>query len=206
MHELGLRVVLAADEAEHLVALAGEELGQVPAVLAGDAGDERSFHGAATATAAGRSGRSQAGSSWWRNSAQRCGLVGLADARRRPRRRPASARRNPRLVSWSPPHVARAAPAGLAQPVEAAVVADPEARVRLDVVAGELAEPGPAVEEPGPARDDGGDRVAARVRSGAASAARERGERVGGLGVEHRLGRTPSGDEVDRAGRSPAGA
>src|SRR2546429_4962795 len=43
----------------------------------------------------------------------------------------------------SPPHVARSPPTRLAQAVEAAVVADPEARVRLDVVAGELPEAGP---------------------------------------------------------------
>jgi len=53
-----------------------------------------------------------------------------------------------------PPHVARSAPTRLAQPVETAVVADPEVRVRLDVVAGKLSESGPRVEEPGPARDD----------------------------------------------------
>ena len=41
---LALRVVLAPDQAEHLVALAGEELGEVAAVLAGDAGDEGAFH------------------------------------------------------------------------------------------------------------------------------------------------------------------
>ena len=44
-HELGLGVVLAPHETEHLVALAGEELRHVAAVLARDAGDERSFHG-----------------------------------------------------------------------------------------------------------------------------------------------------------------
>src|SRR5205823_8888575 len=59
----------------------------------------------------------------------------------------------------APSHVARPSPTRLAEPVEATVVADPEARVRLDVVAGELSEPGPRIEEPGPARHhvrDGG--------------------------------------------------
>src|SRR5438309_11551712 len=37
-----------------------------------------------------------------------------------------------------PPHVARSPPARLAHAVEAAVVADPAARVRLDVLAGGL--------------------------------------------------------------------
>ena len=67
------------------------------------------------------------------------------------------------------------------------MVADAEARVGLDVVAGELAEPGPAVEEAGPAGDDRGHGVAPRRPPGAASASAERGERVGGLGVEHGL-------------------
>src|SRR4029453_16408099 len=44
-----------------------------------------------------------------------------------------------------PPHVARSAPTRLAQPVETAVVADAEVRIRLDVVAGELSEPGPRI-------------------------------------------------------------
>src|SRR5260370_1030775 len=51
-----------------------------------------------------------------------------------------------------PPHVARAPPTGLAEPVQAPVVADPEARVRLDVAAGELPEAGPRTAGPGPAR------------------------------------------------------
>jgi hypothetical protein len=51
----------------------------------------------------------------------------------------------------------------LAELVEATVVADPEAGVPLDRVAGELTEPGPAVEELRRARDDGGDRGASPV-------------------------------------------
>jgi hypothetical protein len=39
------RVVLALDHAEHLVALAVQELGEVLAVLAGDSGDECARHG-----------------------------------------------------------------------------------------------------------------------------------------------------------------
>ena len=41
-----LGVVLAADEAVDLVALGEQVLGEVEAVLAGDAGDERCWHGA----------------------------------------------------------------------------------------------------------------------------------------------------------------
>jgi hypothetical protein len=42
--ELGLRVVLAADEAVDLVALRQQQLGQVQPVLTGDAGDECALH------------------------------------------------------------------------------------------------------------------------------------------------------------------
>src|SRR3954468_23759666 len=73
-------------------------------------------------------------------------LVGLADRRgggaqavERPQEPPVG------LVLEA--HVPAAAPAGLAQLVEPAVVADTEARVRVDRVLGELAEAGPAVEE-----------------------------------------------------------
>src|SRR5260370_35151805 len=51
-----------------------------------------------------------------------------------------------------PPHVARAAPTGLAEPVEAPVAADPEAGVRLDLLAGELPEAAPPTRDPGRAR------------------------------------------------------
>ena len=44
LHELGLRVRLSGDEAEHLVPLRGQELTQVPTVLPGDTGDERALH------------------------------------------------------------------------------------------------------------------------------------------------------------------
>ena len=43
LHHRALRVVLAAQQAEHLVALVGEELRQVAPVLAGDAGDQRTL-------------------------------------------------------------------------------------------------------------------------------------------------------------------
>ena len=69
-HDRGLGVVLAPDQPEHLVALVGQEPGEVPAVLAGDAGDECALHAPAP-PASVRSIRSHAGSSWWRNSAQR---------------------------------------------------------------------------------------------------------------------------------------
>src|SRR5207247_2522180 len=69
----------------------------------------------------------------------------------------------PEVLGVGGPHVAGAPPAGLAQGVEPPVVADPEGGVALDVVAGVLAEPGPAVEEPGEAGDHGGDGVAAGV-------------------------------------------
>ena len=65
------------------------------------------------------------------------------------RSRPASARRKPAVVVVRPAHVAAPPPAVGPQAVEATVVADPERGVALDVVAAELAEPGPAVEERG---------------------------------------------------------
>ena len=43
-HRCDPRVVLALDHAEHVVALAVQELGEVLAVLAGDSGDERAWH------------------------------------------------------------------------------------------------------------------------------------------------------------------
>ena len=61
-------------------------------------------------------------------------LVGLADRRRRLTKageRP----EEPAVGLVPPPHVARATPPRLAEPVEAPVVAHPEVRVRLDVVA-----------------------------------------------------------------------
>ncbi len=44
LHRLRLGVVLPLHEPEHLVALGVEELGEVLAVLAGDAGDQSSGH------------------------------------------------------------------------------------------------------------------------------------------------------------------
>ena len=70
-------------------------------------------------------------------------LVGLADGRRT-RAQPVERAEEAPVGLVLPPHVARAPPAGLAQPVEAAVVADPEVRVRLDRVAGELDRGGPS--------------------------------------------------------------
>src|SRR4051794_20105058 len=91
-----------------------------------------------------------------------CGLVGLAD---RFGRRSQSLERaqEATVLLVAEAHVARTTPSRLSQTVEAAVVADAEARVRLDVVACKLAEPSPGVEETGPARDDIGDRVASRL-------------------------------------------
>src|ERR1700730_3083162 len=78
-----------------------------------------------------------------------------------------------------PPDVARSPPTRLAQPVEAAVVPDSEARVCLDVVAGELSEAGPRIEEPGPTRDDLRHRGSTVVRV----------EREGGVQRRQRVGR-----------------
>src|SRR5260370_42138724 len=89
----------------------------------------------------------------------------------------------PLICRVPPPHVARAPPTGLAEPVEAPVVADPEARVRLDVVAGELPKAGPRIEEPGPARN--------HVRRGGSP--KLRGEREGGL--QRRPRRRPPGGQ-----------
>ena len=85
------------------------------------------------------------------------------------------------------------------------MVADAEARVGLDVVAGELAEAGPAVEEARPAGDDVGDRVAPRRRRGAVERGGERVERVGGFGVEHGLGRTAGGERDGLVGHGGGG-
>ena len=87
-------------------------------------------------------------------------------------------------------HVPRAPPPRLPQPVEAPVVPDPEAGVCLHRVARELTEPGPAVEEPGPIRDHGGDRVAADGAIGLRQRRLEAGECGGRLRVEHGFGET----------------
>ena len=73
------------------------------------------------------------------------------------------------------------------------MVPDPEVRVRLDRVAGELAEAGPAVEEAGPAGDDRGDRVASG-RVGKREGLGEAVDGVGRFGVEHGLRQTPAVD------------
>ena len=114
-------------------------------------------------------------------------LVGLAD-RRRAAAQAVERAEEPAVGLVPPPHVARAPPARLPEPVEAAVVADPEARVGLDRVAGELAQAGPAVEEAGPPRDHGGDRVASVGARGARAPRPSALERLGRFGVEHGLG------------------
>src|SRR5262249_17780378 len=87
-----------------------------------------------------------------------------------------------------PAHVAGAAPAALAEAVEAAVVADAEVRVGLDVVARELTEPGPPIEEPRVPSDHRSDRIATLGR-GSGERGREPVERVLGFGREHGLRR-----------------
>ena len=62
-----------------------------------------------------------------------------------------------------PAHVAGPAPTVGPQPVEPTVVPGAERGVRLDVVARQLAKTRPRVEEAGPSRDNGGDRVEARA-------------------------------------------
>src|SRR3954466_11761096 len=46
-----LRVVLSPNQAVHVIALRQQQLGQVPAVLAGDAGDQRRLAGSLDGTA-----------------------------------------------------------------------------------------------------------------------------------------------------------
>jgi probable phosphomutase (TIGR03848 family) len=93
-----------------------------------------------------------------------------------------------------PAHVARAAPPRLAQPIEPAVVTDAVTGVRLDVVARELAQARPGVEEGRPPGGDRGDRGATRVL-GLGQRGSERRHRVCGLGCEDRLG--DAAGEVD---------
>src|SRR5439155_20715774 len=82
----------------------------------------------------------------------------------------------------TPADITRPPPPGLAQAVQAPVVADPEAGVGLDVVARQLAQAGPGEQRSGPPGADGGHRVASlgRVQSGQA---------LPRLGLEHGLGR-----------------
>src|SRR6266511_15279 len=119
-------------------------------------------------------------------------LVDLAD-RGGGGTQPVERTQEPAVRRVTPPDIPGPAPTRLSQRVEAAVVADPEAGVRLDVVTRQLAEPGPRVEEAGPARHHLGHRVAAGVGLGC-----ERGveshERVRGLGRQHRLGRSLRAD------------
>src|SRR5690606_39261511 len=80
-------------------------------------------------------------------------LVGLAD---RGRRGPQALERaeEPPVGLVGPAHVPAPPPARAAQGVEPPVVADARVRVALDVVAPQLRQPGPRVEEPWPAGDD----------------------------------------------------
>jgi len=114
-------------------------------------------------------------------------LIDLADRRRGTGETGEGPQEAPVLLV-GPPHVARAAPPVLAQPVEPSVVAHAEARVRLDVVASQLAEVRPGVEESRPSRD--------HTRHHVAPCAGRRGqrvlkcrERVRRLEVEHGRGR-----------------
>ena len=77
----------------------------------------------------------------------------LADAVRglaEPAQRPEEAS----VLLVDPAHVAAPPPTVRAQPIEPAVIADAEARVRLGVVTGQHAELRPGVEVSGPARGD----------------------------------------------------
>jgi probable phosphomutase (TIGR03848 family) len=118
-------------------------------------------------------------------------LVRLAD---RVRRRAQSIERTQeaavRLVT--PAHITRPAPTRLAQTIEAPVVADAEVGIRLDVVASESSQLRPRVEKAGPTRADVGDRVPTAVDLGERST--QRLQRVVGLGVENRLGRSGLGE------------
>src|SRR3990172_3409440 len=73
-------------------------------------------------------------------------LVRLADARGRPPQ-PVERAQEPTVGLALPADVAAPTPPGLAELIEPTVVADAEAGVRLDRVAGQLPEPGPPVEE-----------------------------------------------------------
>ena len=86
LDQIRLRVVLPSYEAEHLVALRGQELREVASVLSGDPGDQCALH------------VSPSGASWYKNSAQRAASsvspIASADVRN-----PSRARRKPRFVS-----------------------------------------------------------------------------------------------------------
>src|SRR5690606_5687388 len=102
----------------------------------------------------------------------------------------------PAILLVAPADVAGSPPPARPQAVEAPVVADPEVRVALDVVASERAEPGPGVEERRPPGDHGGDRLPA-LRLGTLESGGEGIERPGRLLVEDRLG-GPGRGQVDR--------
>ncbi len=90
-----------------------------------------------------------------------------------------------RLVA--PAHVAGAPPAGLAEPVESAVITHPEICIGLDVVTTEATQLRPRVEEARPACADVGDGVPPAVDLGQRAA--QRLECVVRFWVENRLGR-----------------
>ena len=92
-----------------------------------------------------------------------------------------------------PAHVAGPAPTVRPQPVEPAVVPGAERGVRLDVVARQLAETRPGVEEARPSRDHCGDGISIAERTG------ERGERVRRFCIEDRLGWACAG-QIDGTG------
>ena len=94
LHHLDLGVGLAVHEPEDLVALEGEELGEMAAVLTGDSGDQCAFHGF-DATRTGGPNRGPAGTGT-RRTARASSASPIASAAER---RPSSARRNPRFVS-----------------------------------------------------------------------------------------------------------
>src|SRR3954452_7518052 len=122
------------------------------------------------------------------------GLVDLADGLGR-RTQPFERAQESPIGLVVPAHVAGAAPSRLPEAIEAAVVADAEVRVRLDVVARELPEARPRVEEARPTRTHVGDRVAATFGRTTERGA-QRVERVARLAVEHRFGNA-TGSESD---------
>ena len=170
-----------------------------PAVDHHPAGDGRAGHRPRQASVP-----SQPGSSW-RDELRRSARP--RRSRRWPRpcaAGPSSARRKPRLRLVPPADVARAPPPGLAQAVEAPVVAHPEGGVGLHVVPAQLAQAGPGVEEAGPPGDDRGHRrpavVLRRLEGGG-----QGGQGLGGLGGQDRLGQARGEGDVSH-GRHPGGA
>src|SRR5205807_4465880 len=74
-------------------------------------------------------------------------LVGLADAAGHAGQ-PGEAAKEAAVGRMAPPHVPRSPPSRPPQRVQAPVVPDAEVGVGLDVVAGQLAQPGPALQDP----------------------------------------------------------